>query len=183
VVDSISEVIAMSKVLVVVYSYTGTSRRLAQMLAAWQEWPIGEIRDATARKGMWRCIVDSMFSRRPAIVYDDPDPGAFDAVVLISPIWAYRLAGPMRSFVASRRKQLRDVAVLSVMGSRGAPNAVAEVTRLIGRTPIMDAAFTSREVEDSSFAGRMEAFGNAVQQAEEHLEVVMRPAVWSPQAG
>ena len=58
--------------------------------------------------------------------------------MLISPIWAYRLAGPMRSFVASQRAFLRDVAVISVMREGRAPNAVAEATQLIGRPPLMN---------------------------------------------
>ena len=41
----------------------------------------------------------------------------------------------MRSFVASQHTSLRDVAVISVMGEGGAPNAVAEVSRLFGRPP------------------------------------------------
>ena len=60
---------------------------------------------------------------------------------------------------------------------------MTEVARIIGRRPILDAAFTTREIEDGSFAGRLQAFGKAVQQAEEQAGIVMRPAVWSPQAG
>ncbi|VTU18067.1 hypothetical protein SRS16CHR_02157 [Variovorax sp. SRS16] len=36
-------------------------------------------------------------------------------------LWAYRLAGPMRSVVTSRRDQLPRVAVVSAMGGQGAP--------------------------------------------------------------
>jgi hypothetical protein len=173
----------MSKILVVVYSYTGTSRRLAQLLANLEQWQVGEIRDEKPRSGNWRCIWDSLLRRRPSIVYDGPDPATFDAVVLVSPIWAGRLAGPMRSFVALRRDVLRDVAVVSVMGGQGAPGAVAEVAAVIGRKPILDAAFTRREIEDGSFAGPLQAFAKSVQRAEEQSAVVTRPAVWSAQAG
>ena len=48
---------------------------------------------------------------------------------------------------------LRDFGVISVMGESGASNAVAEVTRLIGRPPLMNAAFKSREVADDSCGG------------------------------
>ena len=87
----------------------------------------------------------------------------------------------MRSFVAAQRASLRDVAVISVMGGSGAPNAVAEVTRLMGRPPLMNAAFTSREVEDGSCAGRLQAFGKEVQEARDS-SLVVRPSTWSPQA-
>ena len=174
----------MSKILAVVYSYTGTSRRAAQLLVAQQQWALAEVRDARPRGGIAgtsRCLLDSLFRRRPEIRYDGPNPNEFDAVVLISPIWAQRLAGPMRSFVATHRASLRDVAVISVMGGSGAPNAVAEVTRLVGRPPLINAAFTSREVEDGSCAGRLQAFGRAVQEARD-TPLVVRPPTWSPRA-
>jgi hypothetical protein len=174
----------MSKVLVVAYSYTGTSRRLAQLLAGLQQWTLAEVREVRPRSGVagtWRCLMDSVFRRCPQIRYDGPNPGDFNAVVLVSPIWAYRLAGPMRSFVASQHASLRDVAVISVMGESGAPNAVAEVSRLTGRTPLMNAAFKTREVDDGSCAGRLQAFGKAVQEAEDS-SLVVRPSTWSPQS-
>ena len=172
----------MSKVLVISYSYTGTSLLLAQMLRDFQSWASAEILEVQPRSGWtgnWRCLMDSMLRRSPTIQYKGPTLSEYDAVVLVSPIWAYRLAGPMRSFLTLYGKQLRGVAVISVMGSRGAPNAVAEVSHLLGRSPIMTAAFTSREVEDGSCAGRLQAFGKAVQDTEDS-SMVVRPATWSP---
>lgn len=174
----------MSKILVVVYSYTGTSRQLAQLLCSQQNWPLGEISDLLPRtgiQGVWRSLMDSWLRRNPEIRYSGPPPAGFDAVVLVSPIWAYRLAGPMRSFVTSRLGQFRDVAVISVMGSRGGAGAVAEIGRLLGRAPILNISFTQREVEDGSYGARLQAFGGTVQMSEDRQEVV-RPGPLSPQA-
>ena len=174
----------MRKILVVVYSHTGASRRLAQLLASLQQWTLAEIRDVQPRAGsagMWRCFLDSLLRRRPKIRYDGPDPRSFNAVVLVSPIWVGRLAGPMRSFVAAHRASLRDVAVVSVMGERGAANAVAEVGRLVGRAPICNAAFKTREVEDGILAARLQAFGQVVAESKESTPGV-RPTDLSPRA-
>jgi hypothetical protein len=167
----------MSKVLLVVYSMTGTSRRLAEALAATQQWTLAEIRDAKPGRTPWRCILDSLLGRRPAIRYDGPDPRGFDAVVLVSPIWTGRLAGPMRSFVTQHAAALPRTAVVSVMGGRGAPAAVAEVNRLLKRASLLDAAFTQREVEDGSFGGRAQALGKALDEALARASAVLRPAL------
>ena len=130
----------MDKVLVVFYSYTGTCRQLAQLLSAQLGWPTGEIVDAHSRSGptgTLRCVADTLLRRRPLIRYDGPDPKAFDAVVLVSPIWVYGLAGPMRSFIAERAADLRQVAAISAMGAQGASNAVAEIARLLGHAPVL----------------------------------------------
>ena len=86
----------------------------------------------------------------------------------------------MRSFVAMHRAQLPAVPVVSVMESRGAPRAVAEIGQLIGRSPVLGTAFTTREVDDGSFATRLQAFGDAVLHSRASPPV--RPSIWSPQA-
>ncbi|MDH6590508.1 flavodoxin [Variovorax sp. TBS-050B] len=174
----------MNRILVVVYSCTGTSRKLAQLLCSQQGWPMGEITDIRPRAGVlgnWRCLLDSFFRRHPRIRYEGPRTADFDTVVLVSPIWAERLAGPMRSFVGQRCTQLPEVAVVSVMGGRGAPNAAAEIARILGRAPVLDTAFTMREVDSGSLAARLQAFGNAVRGAGDMQDAV-RPMALSPQA-
>ncbi len=172
----------MSRILVVLYSYTGTCRRLAQLLCSLRGWPVAEITEPRPRSGAWgtwRCVLDSLLRRRPPICYAGPSPANFDVVVLVAPIWVSRLAAPMRSFVASQHEHLPDVAVVSVMGGSGAPNAVAEIGRLLGRSPVLSTAFTTREVDDGSCAARLQAFADAVQ-AGEDTSWVMRPSTLSP---
>jgi len=171
----------MSKVLVVSYSHTGTSRQLATTLASLHGWTLAEVADEQPGRGDWRCVLDSLFRRRPPVRYRGPALQRFDAVVLVSPIWMLRLAGPMRSFVAGYREELPPVAVVSVMGGRGAPNAVAEIGRLLGRSPILSTAFLQREVDDGSCGARLHAFADAIHQAVGSDEI-LRPAVLSPKA-
>lgn len=156
----------MSKILVVSYSWTGTCTRLARLLCNLQPgWQHGEIRLEKPRNGQtgyWRCVLDSVLRRKPAIRYQGPFPREFDAVVLISPIWAFSLAGPMRSFVRTRRDHLPGVAVISVMGGAGASNAVREVERLTGRGCIMNTAFTMQEVEEGNPELRLRDFAETL---------------------
>ncbi|MET0543934.1 MAG: flavodoxin [Variovorax sp.] len=150
----------MKKVLVIFHSLTGTSRNVAKLLCAQQGWPMAEITTVHRRAGGWGnllCIVDSLFHLRPPIRYDGPHPADFDAVVLISPIWLMRLASPMRSFLADRRQRLPEVAVVSVMGGTGSPDAAEEVGRWIGRPVAWSTTVTAREVEDGRCAERMQA--------------------------
>ncbi len=175
----------MSKnVLVVVYSYTGTSTAVAKLICIQQNWSLAWIEETGSRRGAWgswRCLLDSFLHRHPPIKYHGPPPGDFDAVVLVSPIWGLQLAGPMRSFVAAERARLPDVAVVSVMGGRGGPNAAAEIADVLGRAPILTTVVTAREVDDGTCAALLQAFGTAVQSAEDSNAVV-RPTTLSIEA-
>ncbi|KWT73284.1 MULTISPECIES: flavodoxin family protein [unclassified Variovorax] len=159
----------MSKVLVVVYSRTGTSRRLAEQLCSRLGWQLAEIVEERPRSGIlgvFRCVLDSLLRRRPAIRYDGPFPKNFDVVVLVSPIWLGRLAAPMRSFVTRRRDHLPDLAVISVAGGTGQFAVAAEIADLVGETPIVSTTFTAREIDDGTCAGRLQFFGAALNSAE-----------------
>lgn len=172
----------MKKVLVVCYSQTGTSRAVARLLAAEGPWEMAEVRDAQSRRGTLRCVLDSMLRRRPPIAYDGPDPVPYDVVALVSPIWMLRLAGPMRSFVEANAARMDRVAVVSVMNDRGAPRAVAEVARLLGRAPAIDACFRERDVQDGSFAARVRSLAAAVGDTADAPSRPARQVVLSPEA-
>jgi len=170
--------------LIVCYSNTGTSRRVADLLASQFKWPRGEVRETRSRAGtagMLRCVADSLLKRHPAISYEGPDPRSFGTVVLIAPIWLAELAGPMRSFVRDHGTALKRVAVISVMGGKGATNAFAEIDRILGRPPILSTSFTARDVDDGSYASALEAFGTAVRDNHKKDEAV-RPTDLSPSA-
>lgn len=156
----------MDSILVVCYSSTGKSLQAARLLCSHHGWPLALISDPHPRvgfAGVARCVLDSLLLRQPPIHYAGPDPADYRTVVLVAPIWVYRLAGPMRTFVARHRSALRRVALICTMGSAGARGAVAEVTRLTGRAPIRSAAFTGQGLEDGSATGRLVAFGHLLQ--------------------
>jgi flavodoxin len=173
-----------AKNLIVCYSNTGTSRRVADLLASQFQWPRGEVCEARSRAGalgMLRCVTDSLFSRHPLIDYEGSDPWSFETVVLIAPIWLTRLAGPMRSFVRDHATGLKRVAIISVMGGKGATNAFAEIEQILGYPPILSTSFTTREVDDGIYSSGLAAFGGAVRDYAKNEEPV-RPTTLSPNA-
>ena len=172
----------MDSILVVCYSYTGISRRAAQLLCSHHGWPLGEITEFR-RRGTWGCVLDSLLRRRPEIRYHGPHPADFRTVVLVAPIWMYRLAGPMRSFVVREKDSLRRVAVVSTMNSGGASNAVGEIAHLLGHGVVIDAAaFKARQIEDGSGTARLLAFGDALQPGSRSSQPARQPAWNAPAA-
>ncbi|MBV8036875.1 flavodoxin [Roseateles sp.] len=173
----------MSKILVVTYSMTGTGARLTELLCRSRNWTSVQIQERHPRKA-WvtlRCAVESLLRLKPPIVYNGPDPVQFDLVVLVAPIWVYRLASPMRSFVASFRDSIRRVAVVAVMGGKGGQNAAAEVGDILERAPVMSTTFTAREVDDGSYAPRLLALAAALE-ASVDMPGEIRPFVLSPES-
>lgn len=172
----------MTDILVVFYSYTGVSRRVAQLLSSHHGFSLGEIHEVKHRAGALgglRCVLDSLLGRHPAIRYEGPDPADCRAVVIVSPIWAYQMAGPMRSFLREYKSRIHRYAQVTVMNAAGASNAVAEAARLMGSAPVMTGEFLSRRIEDGTGTGDLLEFGDALVHAVES-PASRRAAAWTP---
>jgi flavodoxin len=168
----------MSEILVISYSNTGTSRRLAQMLCKQQGWPMAEISEVQPRCGLsgkLRCLLDSWMRRRPSICYTGPPPNEYDAIVLVAPVWSWRLAGPVRSFLKIMSKQLPDIAMISITQSFETIDAIAELSSLIGYFPVSSTTFTPNEVNDESCLARLNIFGKETEAAEHNQVLIQRP--------
>lgn len=173
----------MSEILVISYSDTEISHRLAQLLCKQQGWPMAEINEVHPRSGLpgrVRCLLDSGLRRCPQICYSGPPPNEYDAVVLVAPVWSSRLAGPVRSFVNLMCEQLPDLALVSVTQNWGTPDVIAELGLLMGCFPMLSTTFTPHEVSYPSCPVRLQAFGNAILAAE-HSQILMGPSACTPQ--
>jgi hypothetical protein len=134
---------------VVFYSLTGTSRQTAQCLSKALNAELVEIVEERPKKpgivGFIQGIFDSLRKRRPAIK-NTPEVAPADRVILCGPIWAGRIAGPIRTWLHLHGKTVGQLVwVPHSGGSRNWPKAVAEITELTGHAPTRVAAFTSSD--------------------------------------
>jgi flavodoxin len=151
----------MPDVLVVFHSRTGHCRDLARLMSEQRGWALAEVAWPGKQPSYTRCATQAILRGHPAIRYQGPDPAAYDVVVLVSPVWCWRLCPPMRSFIRSMQGKLGRVAVLSCMGGSGASNAVAEVEHLIHRPVVAKLALRQSEVDAGQF-GSLQAFADEV---------------------
>jgi len=151
----------MSDVLVVFHSRTGHCRELARLMSEQRGWALAEVAWPGEAPSYARCAKQALLRGHPEIHYEGPDPLAYDVVVLVSPVWCWRLCPPMRSFIRLMEGRLAGVAVLSCMGGSGADNAVAEVEHLIHRRVVAQLALRQAEVDAGRY-GALKAFADEV---------------------
>lgn len=151
----------MPDVLVVFHSRTGRCRDIARLLSEQRGWALAEVAWPGEQPGYAWCAGQALLRGHPEIRYRGPDPSAYDMVVLVSPVWCWRLCPPMRSFVRSMEGKLGGVAVLSCMGGSGASNAVAEVEHLVHRPVVAKLALRQSEVDAGRY-GALQSFADEV---------------------
>jgi len=155
-----------SKVLVVYYSRTGATRRLAEALAKALQADIEPITDRKNRSGIFgylRSLAESLQKRGAAVEPMKTDPRSYDLVVIGTPVWAWSVSSPVRSYLAANRRRLPDVAFFCTMGSRGGERAFEEMQAIAGKAPRAGCAVTAREAAS-------EAYGTHIAQFMEQLK-------------
>jgi flavodoxin len=153
------------KSLVVFYSRTGNTRRVAKLLTSELKAKLEEIDDIKRRDGLvgyLRTNWDAALKRAAQIMPPKSDPRAFDLVVVGTPIWNWAMSAPIRSFLADRGRAIRAVAFFCTMGNAGEAQVFAEMQELCGQAPIESFAFSEKSIADGSFELLARAFAAKV---------------------
>lgn len=117
---------------IVFYSLTGKSRETAERFARAIDAKLLEIVEVRPKKpgfrGFTSGVLDSLFERRPEIK-STPGLATSDRVILCGPIWAGRVAGPIRTWLNEHGKQAGQFVWVPHSGANRAwPKAIAEIT-------------------------------------------------------
>jgi menaquinone-dependent protoporphyrinogen IX oxidase len=128
----------MIKALVVYYSRSGNTARIARSIAGALEADLEPIVDRRSRKGLrgyLRSGLDAALRRSADIEEPAHDPSKYDLVVIGTPVWSGSPSSPVRAFLARYRKDLRTVAFFCTCNRRGAERTLRALSRLTGKSP------------------------------------------------
>ncbi len=148
------------KILVVYYSRTGVTKRLALAVAERLGADVEELADTKNRRGVAGIIsmgVDSVFRRPAEIAAVERDPGDYDLVVIGTPACVWRTAPAVRRYIVRSRERLPEVAFLvtAILMTR---STLRDMAALCGRAPIARLARTSGQVRKGAFEEEVARF-------------------------
>ena len=149
------------KILVIYYSRTGATRRLAEAIANALQADIEPIIDRENRSGIFgylRSVAQSLQKRDALIEPMKTDPASYDLVVIGTPVWAWSVSSPVRAYLAAYRGHLPDVAFFCTMGGRGSEHAFKEMQVIAGKAPRANCALTAREVASETYGAHIAQF-------------------------
>lgn len=153
------------KTLVVYYSRSGSTRKVAEELKAHLGADIEEITEPKGRGGPLGWLKSGRESTNGAVVpIDAPraDPSAYELVVVGTPTWAGNVSSPVRSYLANMRDKLSRVAFFCSMdGNSGETFRTME--GLACKQPVATAEITSADVKTGTvYKEKAKAFAEAL---------------------
>ncbi|MDX3968764.1 MAG: flavodoxin [Bradyrhizobium sp.] len=159
---------AKARILVVYYSRTGTTRKVAQSLSAALSCDSEEITEAGSRNGIFGYLRSAMEARRQIpsrIAATVRDPSLYDLVVIGTPVWAWSLSSPVRAYLLANRSKLPAVAFFCTLGGAGSDQVFGQMRELVGKQPLDCLFVTARDVASANDAPRLATFVEAIQRA------------------
>jgi hypothetical protein len=156
----------MARVLVVYFSRTGVTERLATRLAASLGAGLEPVRPAVSYAGLrgyLKAIWHSLVRRAPFVVCER-NPADYSVVIIGSPVWAGRLSAPMRGYLTRFAGWIGPVvAAFWVSGSgQGYGGVRSEIEQLTGQGLLATASFSEREVRNGMADAKLEELAKAI---------------------
>jgi len=158
------------KALVVYYSRTGNTKRVAEALAealrqrkcdATLE-EIVERKDRSGLLGWLRAGRDATLNKETEIEEMKNDAAEFDVVVVGTPVWAFTATPAVVTFLRRYGGKIKKAAFFCTLNSKGARRALARMGKVSGKNPIAEAAFYAKSIKKGEFVKEVEDFARSL---------------------
>jgi len=153
------------KPLVVFYSRTGTTKKVAESLKKFLKCDSEEILDVKSRKGLIGYLIsgkEASMKKLARIKETKKNPSSYDIVLIGTPVWAWNVSSPVRTYIS--KNKFKKVAFFCTMGGSGDKNAFSEMKKLCGKKPVSVLALKTKEVAMGNFSERIGKFAKEIMQ-------------------
>ena len=151
----------MNEALVVVFSWSGNTRRVGSDIAQRLKCPMVEITEVRKREGglaYLRSIYEVLTGRLPELEKFSRNLREFPLLVVGTPVWAGHVSSPMRSFLAAHREDGGMLCAFCTMGGRDPGSTFSEIAMVSGKVLGATLALSEREQGSPEYSVRIDEF-------------------------
>jgi flavodoxin len=155
---------SMKRTLVVYFSRTGYTQRVAEHIARMAGADCEPIKERSTRTGFigyWRSAREAL---RKSCVEIEPaslDPRDYDLVVLGTPVWAGNMSSPMRAYIAQHKLDFGRLALFCTQGGSGGEKVLRKMADFCGRSPVATVCFNDSDIDRDLDRVKLEHFMDA----------------------
>lgn len=149
------------KALVVYFSRTGTTKKVASAIAKILKCDMDEITEPKSRKGIagyLRSGKESMKKIIPSINPAKKNPASYDILIIGTPIWGWTVSSPVRAYLSQNKDKIKKTAYFCTMGGSGSKNAFQEMEIICSKKPVATLELTTAEVNKQDYTDKLKKF-------------------------
>ncbi|MEM2885773.1 MAG: flavodoxin [Thermoproteota archaeon] len=151
--------------LVVYYSRTGTTKKVAETIAQALGCDVEEVIDTKDRSGLigWlRSGRDAASRKLTTIEKTKNRPETYDVVVIGTPVWNGKASTPIMTYVSQYKDLFKEVAFFCTHDGSG-EGALRDLETLCGKKPLATLALRRKqEVATGEYVGKAKRFASKV---------------------
>ncbi|MDD5254095.1 MAG: flavodoxin [Candidatus Nanoarchaeia archaeon] len=146
------------KTLIVYYSKTGNTKKVAEELNKQIKADVEEIIDTKKRSGILGWILGGRDAVRNKLTKINPikyNPEDYDLVLIGSPVWGFKVVPAIRTYLTENKfKQVAFFCTMDGSGDEGTFKSMEEISK----KPIATLAVKSKELEQNILADKIKEF-------------------------
>ena len=156
--------IIQKKVLVVFYSRTGNTKKVAEDIARGLNADTEQLIDKKDRSGAGGYLLAGKDAAKEKLAEIDPiknDPAKYDLVIMGTPIWAWNMTPAVRTYISNNRSSFKDVAFFTTAGGTKPDKIITKMETLSGKKAKAFAGFLASEInskDTSKYDQKLSAF-------------------------
>ena len=154
------------RILVVYYSRTGNTRKVAEEIRNSLDCDIEEIIDTKNRSGLLNYITSGYQASRKKLTTLENiknDPASYDLLIIGTPVWASNVSTPIRTYINQNQAKFNNVAFFCTAGGSRFDGTFSELTELSGISPLARIGLKSNEIKDESYKTKIAEFIKKIQ--------------------
>ena len=154
------------RILVIFYSRSGNTRRVAEEINNSLDCDIEELIDTQNRSGAlgyMRSIIHTM-RKTPAILAEiKSDPSKYDLLIIGTPLWGGHVSTPVGTYIQQNQANFNNVAFFCTAGGENFNGAFNDMQELCGASPAETLGLRAKEVKDGSYKLKVAEFAEKIQ--------------------
>lgn len=149
------------KILVIYYSRTGTTKKVAEAMARLLPADIEEINDLKNRDGIWGWLGagrDAMRRKETSISPVSANAADYEHVIIGTPVWAGTMAAGVRTYLAANAEKIKRYSVFTTQGSLARQRVFDDIRALIGRNSYAELYLAAKNIKNNDFDSHLKDF-------------------------
>lgn len=149
------------KTLVVYYSRTGITKKVAEFISENLNCDCEEIIDTKDRKGIKRYFIagkDAATKQITEIKEPAKNSSLYDLIIIGTPVWAFTMAPAIRTYITRYKDNLKNVAFFCTQGGSGGKQTLKDMQSLCGKRPMASLELIARTVIKDTYKPSVKGF-------------------------